>query len=180
MPTQTNVVMPEQKSEYTDMSSMKSKARILANYIGGRWVPAQATGLLDVTNPSNGEVLARVPLSGVAEIEAAVSAASAALPDWRARSVGERTDFIYALREKFRQRSDELAKSVTRIRPCKSRPIASVNLLAEPTNSCASMISRSAIVCRFTFGTSMPIVDFPGIRSIKIDSACSAKHKSKF
>src|SRR5712672_2527513 len=63
-----------------------------------------------------------------------------------------------------------LAKSVTRIRPCKSRPIASVNLLAEPTNSCASMISRSAIVCRFTFGTSMPIVDFPGIRSIVLDS----------
>jgi malonate-semialdehyde dehydrogenase (acetylating) / methylmalonate-semialdehyde dehydrogenase len=114
MPTETNAVMPEQKSEYTDTSSKKSKARVLANYIGGRWVPAQATGLLDVTNPSNGEVLAQVPLSGVAEIEAAVSAASAALPDWRARSVGERTDFIYALREKFRQRIDELAESVTR------------------------------------------------------------------
>jgi malonate-semialdehyde dehydrogenase (acetylating)/methylmalonate-semialdehyde dehydrogenase len=114
MPTETNVVIPEQKSEFADMSSTKSKARILANYIGGRWVPAQATGLLDVTNPSNGEVLARVPLSGVSEIEAAVSAASAALPDWRARSVGERTDFIYALREKFRQRTDELAESVTR------------------------------------------------------------------
>jgi len=53
-----------------------------------------------VTNPANGEVLARVPLSGAAEIEAAVAAASAALPDWRARSVGERTEFIYAIREK--------------------------------------------------------------------------------
>src|ERR1700719_3970874 len=114
MPTETNVVMPEQKSESTDMASKKSKARILANYIGGRWVPAQATGLLDVTNPASGEVLARVPLSGVAEVEAAVAAASAALPDWRARAVGERSDFIYALREKFRQRIDELAESVTR------------------------------------------------------------------
>ena len=70
------------------------------------------------------------------------------------------------------------ARSVTRIRPCRSRPIASVSLLDEPTNSCASTISRSAIVCRVMFGTSMPIVDFPGIRSIKIDSACSARHKS--
>jgi len=55
-----------------------------------------------------------VPLSGAAEIEAAVAAASAALPDWRARSVGERTEFIYAIREKFRQRIDELAASITR------------------------------------------------------------------
>ena len=39
-----------------------------------------------------------------------------------------------------------LARSVTRIRPCKSRPIARVSLLDEPTNSCASTISRSAIV----------------------------------
>jgi malonate-semialdehyde dehydrogenase (acetylating)/methylmalonate-semialdehyde dehydrogenase len=92
----------------------KSAARLLSNYIGGRWIKAQASALLDVTNPANGQVLARLPLSGVAEIEAAVAAASAALPDWRTRSIGERTEFIFALREKFRQRIDELATSITR------------------------------------------------------------------
>lgn len=91
-----------------------SAARVLANYVGGRWVQAQAAGSLDVTNPANGEVLARVPLSGAADVEAAAAAASAALPDWRGRSVGERTEFIFALREKFRQRIDELAESITR------------------------------------------------------------------
>jgi malonate-semialdehyde dehydrogenase (acetylating)/methylmalonate-semialdehyde dehydrogenase len=89
-------------------------ARVLANYVGGRWAAASGAGRLDVTNPANGEVLARVPLSGVTDVEAAVAAASAALPDWRSRSVGERTEFIYALREKMRQRIDELAASVTR------------------------------------------------------------------
>ena len=89
-------------------------ARILHNFIGGQWLPAQASGLLDVTNPANGQVLARVPLSGRTEVEAAVAAAAAALPDWRARAIGERTEFIYALREKFRQRIEELAASVTR------------------------------------------------------------------
>src|SRR5271154_5572639 len=88
--------------------------RVLANYVGGRWVPAQESGLLDVANPASGEILARVPLSGVADVEAAVAAAHAALPDWRARSVGERTEFIYALRQKFRERIDELAASITR------------------------------------------------------------------
>jgi len=91
-----------------------SEPRILQNYVGGDWVPAKAAGLLDVTNPANGEVLARVPLSGKADVEAAVAAANAALPDWRARAVGERAQFIYALREKFLQRIDELAASITR------------------------------------------------------------------
>lgn len=91
-----------------------SGARILRNYIGGQWVAAKAPGLLDVTNPANGEVLARVPLSGRAEVEAAAAAAAAALPDWRARAIGERTEFIYTLRERFRQRIDELAASITK------------------------------------------------------------------
>ncbi len=89
-------------------------ARLLPNYIDGRWVPAQTSSQLDVTNPANGEVLARVPLSSIADVEAAVAAATAALPDWRARAVGERTEFIFALREQFRRRIDDLAASITR------------------------------------------------------------------
>ncbi|HVM91225.1 MAG TPA: CoA-acylating methylmalonate-semialdehyde dehydrogenase [Terriglobales bacterium] len=91
-----------------------SAARVLSNFIDGRWVPAQTSTHLDVTNPANGEVLARVPLSGAGDVEAAVAASAAALPDWRARAVGERTEFIFALREQFRRRIDELAASITR------------------------------------------------------------------
>ena len=58
-----------------------SPARILQNYIGGRWVSAKASGFIDVTNPANGDVLARAPLSGREDVEAAVAAASAAWPD---------------------------------------------------------------------------------------------------
>ena len=91
-----------------------SAARVLSNFIDGRWVPAQISAHLDVSNPANGEVLAHVPLSGAADVESAVAAAGAALPDWRARAVGERTEFIFALREQFRRRIDELAASITR------------------------------------------------------------------
>src|SRR5215813_13536556 len=89
-----------------------SDARILKNYIGGAWVAAKSSAVVDVTNPANGEVLARAPLSGKADVEAA--AASAAWPDWRSRSIGERTEFIYALREQFRTRLEDLAASVTK------------------------------------------------------------------
>ena len=37
--------------------------RTLKNYIGGRWVEAEGTETLDVTNPATGEVLGQVPLS---------------------------------------------------------------------------------------------------------------------
>ncbi len=91
-----------------------SPARILQNYIGGRWVSAKASSFVDVTNPANGDVLARAPLSGRDDVEAAVAAANAAWLDWRSRSIGERTEFIYAIREQFRKRIDELAASVTK------------------------------------------------------------------
>ena len=111
MTVQANSLVPVDAAA---ISEKASAARILPNFVGGRWVAARASGQLDVTNPANGEVLARVPLSGTADVEAAVSAARAALPDWRGRSVGERTEFIFALREKFGQRIEELAESITR------------------------------------------------------------------
>ena len=64
--------------------------RVLDNYIAGRWTPAQAaTEILDVTNPATGETLARVPLSGGADLDAAVQAARAALAGM-ARGVDDR------------------------------------------------------------------------------------------
>jgi malonate-semialdehyde dehydrogenase (acetylating)/methylmalonate-semialdehyde dehydrogenase len=87
--------------------------RLLDNYIGGRWTPAASRELIDVGNPATGEVLARVPLSGAAELDAAVNAAREALPAWRAVSVIERARYLFALREALSQRHEELARSVT-------------------------------------------------------------------
>jgi malonate-semialdehyde dehydrogenase (acetylating)/methylmalonate-semialdehyde dehydrogenase len=62
--------------------------RLLDNYIDGEWTPARAgTGELDVLNPANGEVLARVPLSGGSDLDAAVRARLVARSDELARSV---------------------------------------------------------------------------------------------
>ncbi|MGQ4827925.1 aldehyde dehydrogenase family protein, partial [Enterococcus faecalis] len=61
--------------------------RLLDNYVRGHWTPANdPTEILDVTNPATGETLARVPLSGRPDLDAAVAAARDALPEWRAVS----------------------------------------------------------------------------------------------
>jgi malonate-semialdehyde dehydrogenase (acetylating)/methylmalonate-semialdehyde dehydrogenase len=86
---------------------------MLDNYIGGQWMPSASPDALDVTNPATGDVLARVPLSTAADLDAAVGAARAALPDWRAVSVIERARRLFELRERLVARHDELARSVT-------------------------------------------------------------------
>jgi malonate-semialdehyde dehydrogenase (acetylating)/methylmalonate-semialdehyde dehydrogenase len=88
--------------------------RVLENFVAGRWTPATAaTGALDVTNPATGEVLARVPLSGRSDLDDAVQAARAGLPEWRAVSTIGRARKLFELRERLVARSDELARSVT-------------------------------------------------------------------
>src|ERR1700733_7407116 len=88
--------------------------RLLDNYIAGRWTPAQAaTDVLDVTNPATGETLARVPLTGRAALNAAVAAARAALPEWRAVSTIARARKLFELRERLLARAEDLAQSVT-------------------------------------------------------------------
>src|SRR6201996_6255830 len=96
-------------------SSMAVTAtRLLDNYIDGEWTPAQAaTGELDVVNPANGEVLARVPLSGSGDLDDAVRAAREALPEWRVVSTIARARKLFELRERLVARQEDLARSVT-------------------------------------------------------------------
>ena len=95
------------------MATAPTSTRLLDNYIGGSWTPSASSEALDVTNPASGEVLARVPLSAAADLDAAVRAAREALPAWRAVSVIERARRLFALRERLDQRREELARSVT-------------------------------------------------------------------
>ncbi|MGO9496069.1 MAG: CoA-acylating methylmalonate-semialdehyde dehydrogenase [Solirubrobacteraceae bacterium] len=88
--------------------------RLLDNYIDGEFAPAQAaTGELDVVNPANGEVLARVPLSGSGDLDDAVRAAREALPEWRSVATIARARKLFELRERLVARQEDLARSVT-------------------------------------------------------------------
>ena len=96
------------------MTTHATETRVLDNYVGGRWTPAIDAGeMLDVTDPANGQVLARVPLCGAADVDAAVAAARAALPEWRAVATIARARMLFDLRERLVARSDEFARCVT-------------------------------------------------------------------
>src|SRR5438477_3949833 len=84
----------------------------LRNYVGGDFVDTPRP-LLDVYNPSNGDVISRVPLSATAEVDAAVQAARAAFPAWAATPIKERVQVFYRYKTLLEQHVDELAALVT-------------------------------------------------------------------
>ncbi len=91
-----------------------TEARTLRNYIGGGWVDAEApAGTLEDRDPATGELAAMVPLSGPGDVDAAVSAARAAQPEWRDVAPQKRARAVMALREALWERREELARLVT-------------------------------------------------------------------
>jgi malonate-semialdehyde dehydrogenase (acetylating) / methylmalonate-semialdehyde dehydrogenase len=91
-----------------------SEASELENFVDGSWVRPVATERLDVPDPSDGSLLARVPRSGAADVDAAVRAARKAFPMWRDVPVPERARRILALRNLLVEHAEELARSVVR------------------------------------------------------------------
>ncbi|MEI7889063.1 MAG: aldehyde dehydrogenase family protein, partial [Actinomycetes bacterium] len=88
--------------------------KVIGNYVGGQFVDVDPSrDRLEDRNPATGEVLAPVPLSGAVEVEAAVAAARAAFPAWRATSPMVRARAVMKLREVLDAHREELARLVT-------------------------------------------------------------------
>ncbi len=85
----------------------------LRNFVGGSWDVAEGVETLADIEPATGEVVAQVPLSGAAEVGAAVEAARAAQPGWRAVPPQRRARAMLALREGLLARREELVALVS-------------------------------------------------------------------
>ncbi len=90
-----------------------TEVRTLSNFVAGEWRPSAASELLEDRNPATGELLARVPLSNAADVDAAARAARAAFPAWRATSPLVRARAVLRLREVLESHREELARVVT-------------------------------------------------------------------
>jgi malonate-semialdehyde dehydrogenase (acetylating) / methylmalonate-semialdehyde dehydrogenase len=85
----------------------------IPNFIGGQWTHAQGAELLDVENPATREVLARVPLSGRAEIDRAVARGRDAFTVWRRTPVTERIQYLFKLKQLLEDNVDHIARTIT-------------------------------------------------------------------
>ena len=84
-----------------------AKYPAVQNYIGGRFVAGNGRAL-EVLNPADGSLLSHVPLSGSAELDAAVRAAAEAFPAWSARTIKDRVQVFYRYRALLERDAAEL------------------------------------------------------------------------
>ncbi len=89
------------------------RLREIPIYINGGWSRSRATERLDVVNPATGDAIARVPASGYEDVDAAVTAAAAAFPEWRQTPPEDRIQYLFHLKNLLEQRFDDLARVIT-------------------------------------------------------------------
>ncbi|WP_405113546.1 gamma-aminobutyraldehyde dehydrogenase [Micromonospora sp. NBC_01405] len=86
----------------------------LRNFVNGAYVDPVDGGYADLIDPCTGEVFAQSPVSGVADVDAAMGAASAAFETWRDTTPGERQRALLRLADAVEARATELVDAEVR------------------------------------------------------------------
>ena len=95
------------------MHTMNQTGTHRTHWINGKPWTGAAAARGDIYNPATGQVSGTVDYASGAEVDAAVAAASAALPGWRETSLTKRAAVMFAFRELVRQRTPDLAALIT-------------------------------------------------------------------
>jgi len=84
--------------------------RTLENFIDGAFRPALDGGTEAVLNPATGEEIAQAPLSGAADIDAAVAAARRAFESWSQTTPAARAGALLGIAGAIEEHGEELAR----------------------------------------------------------------------
>ena len=85
----------------------------ISHWIDGKVVESTSGRSAAVFNPATGEQSGAVDLASVDEVDAAVAAAKAAFPEWRATSLSKRAEILFRLRELVDANRKEIASLLT-------------------------------------------------------------------
>ena len=78
-------------------------------HIGGAWVAASSSDVLEVVNPATGEILAHVPVATLADLDAAAVSAAQGFAVWRKTAPAERCRIIVRAAGLLRERVETIA-----------------------------------------------------------------------
>src|SRR5512132_2319193 len=90
-----------------------SDVKRISHWIGGRSVAGESGRSGPVFNPATGEQTGVVDFATVEEVDSAVQAARKAFPAWRSVSLSKRSEILFAMRETFHQRREDIARLLT-------------------------------------------------------------------
>jgi betaine-aldehyde dehydrogenase len=88
--------------------------RELRNFVNGDFVLARADAVSEVIDPSTGEPYAEAPVSGPADVNAALQAAAAAFPTWRDATPADRSVALLRFADAIEARADDLITAESR------------------------------------------------------------------
>jgi malonate-semialdehyde dehydrogenase (acetylating)/methylmalonate-semialdehyde dehydrogenase len=97
----------------TELVDAPPALKPIHHWIGGKRHEGTSGRSGAVYNPATGAQTGTVDFASVAEIDAAVQAAKAAAPEWRALSIGRRAELFFRIRELFDAHREDLARLLT-------------------------------------------------------------------
>ena len=97
----------------TDLAEAPQAVEAINHWIGGRRREGSSGRAGPVFDPATGNQTGAVDFAASAEVDAAVQAAKAAFPAWRALSLARRAELFFRIRELFAARREDLARLLT-------------------------------------------------------------------
>lgn len=96
------------------MLQLKEPALLVEKaFVNGKWVEADGGATLPVHNPASGDKIGEVPKMSAAQTTAAIDAANAAWPAWRAKTAAERARILRRWFELMLAHQEDLAVLMT-------------------------------------------------------------------
>ena len=92
------------------MGHVLERVKTYQQSIGGEWVDSASGETLDVENPADGTVIARVPASSAEDVDRAANAAATAFETWQHTTPAERSLMLLRLADAIEARGDELGR----------------------------------------------------------------------
>jgi 1-pyrroline dehydrogenase len=92
------------------MTDVLERVKTYQQHIGGEWVDAASGETLDVENPADGKVIAKVQASNAEDVDRAVNAAATAFETWQHTTPAERSLMLLKLADGIEERADEIGR----------------------------------------------------------------------
>ncbi|HEU0234852.1 MAG TPA: gamma-aminobutyraldehyde dehydrogenase [Candidatus Limnocylindrales bacterium] len=92
------------------MTDVLDQVKTYQQFIGGRFVDAASGETLDVENPANGQVIARVPASSREDVDRAVNAAATAFETWKNTTPQDRSLILLKIADALEAAGDEIGR----------------------------------------------------------------------
>ncbi len=92
------------------MTDTLEAVKTYQQFIGGEWADSASGETLDVINPANDQLIAKVPKSAPEDVDRAVEAAAKAFPAWGAATPAERSNALLKLADALEARGEEIGR----------------------------------------------------------------------